>query len=161
MKYKFYKLKELEKLPEDVNNEFEKIAKEKNSENLLKTLIDIREKKIYTGNKPGAMFMNMRTGDILCFIEAHSGVIKEIRINSIIAKPGDIDQRIRETSLMDAYKNFWSDDLTKAVLTQTIRNQRVDWEIPEEIKQKRRKKWDVKEKKDESPKENKLKEVVK
>jgi hypothetical protein len=124
-KYKFHKLKELNKLPDDVNVEFEALAINKyKSKNLKAGLIAIKKGRKYTKKNPGAMLINTKTFKILCYVEAHDGVVKDMTINEFVVssdKANDI-------------KKMWNDNETEFIIPNSMRNNRIDWEVPKKEK---------------------------
>ncbi len=116
-KYDYHKLKEAEKLPDDVNKYVEDKAKKYGSNNLLEGLVNIREKRIFT-RRPGAYLQNIKTNMVLCWIDAHKGVVKDFAINKITLPKG-YDKNL----LVD----IWADENTMFVCPDSDRNKSVDF----------------------------------
>lgn len=119
--YKYYKLKKLKTLPDDVNLEFELEAKNKyKSQNLLAGLIAIRKGKKFATKEHCAMLINTRQFKILCYIEAHSGVVKDFKVNEFVVHKEKVGDLI----------GLWDDKDTEFVIPNSKRNSRIDWEMP-------------------------------
>lgn len=133
-KYKYSSLKDklksgdLKDLPEDVNKEWEDIALNKYKSRLLyDTIVNIRKNKIWTNKNTPTYLINRYTGDILCFVYANNGIVKEIDFRKIKVSQSAINKMRSEEK--EVYKNIWKDENLKLNESNMIRNKNVDFYV--------------------------------
>jgi len=112
-------------LPDDINKKWETLAIEKyHSKNLLAGLKYIRENKMYTKKQPGAYLLNTKTFKILCYVEAHAGVVKDFTVNVFVVHK---DKK-------DSLAGLWNDEDTEFIIPDSKRHEEIDWYVPKKEK---------------------------
>lgn len=137
--YKYYRMKELAKagklkeLPKDINKEWEDIALNKyKSRMLYDCLIRIRKEMIWTNKNTPTFLINRYTGDILCFVYANNGIVKEIDFRKVKMSKEAIEIMTDEEKEM--YVNIWNDKYLKLNESNLKRNKNVDFFVPKNKK---------------------------
>ncbi len=77
---------------------------------------------------------NRYTGDILCFIYANNGIVKDIDFRKVKVSPGAL--KIMTDEEKELYGNIWNDKYLKLNESNMMRNKNVDFFVPKEEKSK-------------------------
>lgn len=133
MKHKYYKLRENNELPDDVNSEWETLALNKYKSKLLyDAIVRIRKERLWTDKDMGTFILNRFTGDILCQIYANRGIIKEINFRGVkMTKEG---VKLLSDEEKKVYSDIWNDKYLKLSESNMKRNENIDFFVPKKEK---------------------------